>query len=162
MSTDTIRYAQLSNYLASVGYSARQAPTHVVYSKSGARLPIVLPKTFRTEEVSPFHLAAIGRILELDGVIGRGRLLPSIKHATAKHRATKAKGKNTFARKVAASDTKAARRKSAHANAGAETLATLVRLSNLDPVPKADDSKSHVRMKSRKTAVARVKTKTME
>ena len=92
MSTDMIRYAQLSNYLASVGYSARLAPTHVVYSRSGSRLPIVLPKTSRTEEVSPFHLAAVGRILELDGVIERGRLAPAIKRATVKRRETKTGG----------------------------------------------------------------------
>ena len=74
MSSERIRYGQLYDYLVSLGYRAVLAPTHVVYRKSGYRLPVVLPKASRTEEVPPSHLAAVGRILELDGIILAGPL----------------------------------------------------------------------------------------
>ncbi len=74
MSSEPIRYGQLHDYLDSLGYRVELAPTHVVYRKTGCRLPVVLPRTTRTEEVPPSHLAAVGRILELDGVIVAGPL----------------------------------------------------------------------------------------
>jgi hypothetical protein len=73
MSSKTICYGELHGYLISLGYRRRSAPTHVVYKKSGKKLPIILPKTSELDAVSPFHLAAVERILVLDEVVDAGR-----------------------------------------------------------------------------------------
>ena len=91
MSSERIRYGELHDYLASLGYRAELAPTHVVYRKSDRRLPVVLPKTSRTDEVPPSHLAAVGRILELDGMIVAGQLTIPLNRARRRRRSAKAK-----------------------------------------------------------------------
>jgi hypothetical protein len=91
MSSERIRYGQLYDYLASLGYDAELAPTHVVYRKAGSRLPVILPKTSGTEEVPPSHLAAVGRILELDGIILAGPLTVPVDRAPRRGPAAKAR-----------------------------------------------------------------------
>ena len=73
MISKKIHYGQLDEYLTGLGYDLEVFPTHVIYRKEGRRLPIILPKTSRREEVSPFHLTAVEGILKLDGVIGAGQ-----------------------------------------------------------------------------------------
>jgi len=92
MSSERIRYGQLHDYLASLGYAAESAPTHVVYRKSGRRLPVVLPKTSRSEEVPPSHLAAVGRILELDGIIRAGQFAVPVDIVPPRRRTVKTRG----------------------------------------------------------------------
>ena len=100
MSFERIRYGQLHDYLASLGYAAESAPTHVVYRKSGRRLPVVLPKTSRSEEVPPSHLAAVGRILELDGLIVSGQFAVPVDRVPPRRRAAKAEGTSAKAAKA--------------------------------------------------------------
>ncbi len=100
MSSERIRYGQLYDYLVSLGYCAELAPTHVVYRKSGYRLPVVLPKASRTEEVPPSHLAAVGRILELDGIILAGPLTIPVDRALRRRRSAKAKATSARVQKT--------------------------------------------------------------
>jgi hypothetical protein len=100
MSFEPIRYGQLHDYLASLGYRAEAAPTHVVYRKSGRRLPVVLPKTSRGEEVPQSHLAAVGRILELDGIILTGQFAVPVDRVPPRRRAAKAGGTTAKAAKA--------------------------------------------------------------
>ena len=100
MSSERIRYGQLYDYLDSLGYRAELAPTHVVYRKSGHRLPVVLPRTSRTEGVPPSHLAAVGRILELDGIILAGPLTVPVDHPLRRRGAAKAKATSARVQKA--------------------------------------------------------------
>jgi hypothetical protein len=88
MSSRKVRYGQLDEYLTSLGYELEEFPTHVIYRKKGYRLPIILPKTSKTQEVWPPHLTAVEGILMLDGVIGPGHFILSANH---KSRAPKRK-----------------------------------------------------------------------
>jgi hypothetical protein len=80
MISKKVRYGQLDEYLTSLGYELEVFPTHVIYRKRGHRLPIILPKTSKREEVRPFHLTAVEGILMLDGVIGPGHFIISANH----------------------------------------------------------------------------------
>ena len=77
MPSKKVRYGQLDEYLTSLGYELESFPTHVIYRKQGHRLPIILPKTSKTQEVWPPHLTAVEGILMLDGVIGPGHFIIS-------------------------------------------------------------------------------------
>jgi hypothetical protein len=83
MTSKKVRYGQLDDYLTSLGYELEAFPTHVIYRKKGHRLPIILPKTSKREEVRPFHLTAVEGILMLDGVIGPGHFIISANHQSA-------------------------------------------------------------------------------
>ena len=78
MSSNTIRYSHLHNYLTSLGYNRRVSPTSVVYSKKGEKLPIILPKSPAREVVRQSHLVAVEQILLLDGVIDKGQFTRAI------------------------------------------------------------------------------------
>ena len=80
MNSKKVRYGQLDEYLTSLGYKLEAFPTHVIYRKKGHRLPIILPKTSKTQEVWPPHLASVEKILMLDGVIGPGHFILSANH----------------------------------------------------------------------------------
>jgi len=68
-----IQYGHLDEYLTSLGYRSTSAPTHVVYRKKGRKLPIILPISSKSDEVSLSHLAAVEQILILDGVVAPGQ-----------------------------------------------------------------------------------------
>ncbi len=70
MTSRKIRYGQLDDYLRSLGYDPKYAPTHVVYRKKGRKLPIILPRLSKSKAVPPSHLDAVKQILMLDGVVG--------------------------------------------------------------------------------------------
>jgi hypothetical protein len=74
MSSEKVRYGQLYGYLSRLGYSAKVAPTHIVYRKAGRKLPAILPNVPKTTEVPPSHLTAVKHILMLDGVVPAGQL----------------------------------------------------------------------------------------
>jgi hypothetical protein len=80
MTSKKVRYGQLDEYLTSLGYELELFPTHVIYRKKGHRLPIILPKTSKREEVSSFHLMSVEGTLMLDGVIGPGHFILSANH----------------------------------------------------------------------------------
>ena len=74
LSFTVMNYGELHSYLTSLGYQRKTAPTHVVYQKVGAELPIILPKISRKEAVRQYHLVAVEHVLVLDGVIKQGQL----------------------------------------------------------------------------------------
>jgi hypothetical protein len=78
MSSKKVTYGQLYNYLESLGYKAQFIEKHVVFRGPQRKLPVILPKASNTEEVRPSHLAAVERILVLDGVVCGGQLPSSI------------------------------------------------------------------------------------
>jgi hypothetical protein len=94
MSSKAISYGELDTYLTSLGYHRKTAPTHVVYAKVGAELPVILPKIAKKEAVRPAHLVAIEQILVLDGVIKKGQLAYSLGRASAKRSVRKPSSKS--------------------------------------------------------------------
>jgi hypothetical protein len=127
MSFKSIRYAELYRCLTALGYHAYPAPTHVVYRKSGSTLPVVLHQASETEEVSPAHLAAVGRILELDGVIGRGQLALALDRATGSAPAVKSKRKTAEAERVKGTNAKTEGVKSTNGKGADDKPTTAVR-----------------------------------
>ena len=93
MNPKKVRYGQLDEYLTSLGYKLEAFPTHVIYRKKGHRLPIILPKTSKTQEAWPPHLTAVEGILMLDGVIGPGHFIISANHQRKTQRPRVARAK---------------------------------------------------------------------
>jgi hypothetical protein len=78
MSSETVKYGQLYTYLESLGYKARVIEKHIVFRRPQRELPVILPKAAKTEDVRASHLAAVERILVLDGVVNGGQLPSSM------------------------------------------------------------------------------------
>jgi hypothetical protein len=78
MSSETVTYGQLYKYLESLGYKAQIIEKHIVFRTTQRDLPVILPKAPKTEDVRASHLAAVERILVLDGVISGGQLPSSM------------------------------------------------------------------------------------
>jgi hypothetical protein len=74
MSSNIMKYGQLYDYLESLGYKAQIIDKHIVFRRPQRELPVILPKAGKTEEVRASHLAAVEKILVLDGVVAGGRL----------------------------------------------------------------------------------------
>jgi hypothetical protein len=84
MPFEKLRYGQLYNFLSSLGYDAQTASTYVVYRKVGRKLPVILPKSSKKEEVRSAHLTAVEQVLVLDGVIGPGQLASAMARSLSK------------------------------------------------------------------------------
>ena len=95
--------------------------------KSESKLPIFLPKTSKAEAVSPLHLAAVGRNLELDGVIGTGQLALAMNRVTTEHRSLKPRTINSPAQQVASTGSQAVKAKLPHEKDAADMPANSVR-----------------------------------
>ena len=122
MSSKTMKYGQLYDYLESLGYKAQIIEKHIVFRTPQRELPVILPKASKSEEVRASHLAAVEKILVLDGVVGGGHL-PSMtdrKYSAFMSPGTKAshvKASMTKASHVKASMTKASHIKASMAKA---------------------------------------------
>jgi hypothetical protein len=78
MSSETVKYGQLYKYLESLGYKAQIIEKHIVFRTPQRELPVILPKAAKTDDVRASHLAAVERILLLDGVVNGGQLPSSM------------------------------------------------------------------------------------
>src|SRR5271154_3777781 len=111
MSSNTMKYGQLYNYLESLGYKAQFIETHIVFRRSQSELPVILPKASKTEEVRASHLAAVERILVLDGVVAGGQLASSMSRRYSAFKSSKSKAPHAKAAKAKAPYVKAAKAK---------------------------------------------------
>ncbi len=107
MSSKNVKYGQLYNYLESLGYKAQFIEKHVVFRGPQRKLPIILPKASITEEVRPSHLAAVERILVLDGVVSGSQLPSSIGRKYSPLKSSIAKASHAKTAKAKASHLKA-------------------------------------------------------
>jgi hypothetical protein len=112
MSSNTVKYGQLYNYLESLGYNAQVIEKHIVFRSPERELPVILPKASKTEEVRASHLAAVERILVLDGVVGGGQLPSSMSRRYSAFKSSISKASH-----VKAANAKALHVKPANANA---------------------------------------------
>jgi hypothetical protein len=122
MSSNTMKYGQLYDYLKSLGYKAQSVDKHIVFRMPRGELPVILPKAPKTDEVRTSHLAAVERILLLDGVVGSGQLPSPMSRerssfkssaASVSHgKAPKAKASHVKTAKARASDIKGAKARS--------------------------------------------------
>lgn len=108
MSSKALKYGQLYSYLESLGYKAQIIEKHIVFRMPHRELPVILPKVSKTEEVRPSHLAAVERILELDGIVSSGRLPGATSPTNSAFKTSSAKLSHTKA-----TDSKAAHFKAA-------------------------------------------------
>jgi hypothetical protein len=123
MSSNTLNYGHLYSYLESLGYKAQFIEKHVVFRMPQRELPIILPKAAKTEEVRPSHLAAVERILVLDGAVGGGQLSSSMSRTHSSFKRSTANASHGKAAKSKASHFKAAKAKASHVKAAAKPKA---------------------------------------
>jgi hypothetical protein len=91
MSSETVKYGQLYKYLESLGYKAQVIKKHIIFRTPQRELPVILPKAAKTEDVRASHLAAVERILVLDGVVSSGRLPSSMGNKPSASKASTSK-----------------------------------------------------------------------
>jgi hypothetical protein len=112
MSSSTMKYGQLYDYLESLDYEAQIIEKHIVFRRPQRELPVILPKARKADEVRASHLAAVEKILVLDGVVAGGRLpsMPGRQYSALRPSGAKAsqvKASMTKASQVKRSMTKA-------------------------------------------------------
>jgi hypothetical protein len=122
MSSSAMKYGQLYNYLESLGYKAQVIEKHIVFRMPHRELPVILPKVGKTQEVRPSHLAAVERILVLDGVVRIGHLPGAMSPTysaskTSSAKLSRVKATNSKAVHVKAANSRAAQLKATNSKA---------------------------------------------
>jgi hypothetical protein len=146
MSSSTMKYGQLYDYLESLDYEAQIIEKHIVFRRPQRELPVILPKARKADEVRASHLAAVEKILVLDGVVAGGRLpsMPGRQYSALRPSGAKAsqvKASMTKASQVKRSMTKASQVKRSMTKAS-HVKASLPKTSHFtSPVARA----SHVK-----------------